>query len=362
MKTLFALLFILFAISCRKEAPVKPVSEINTLINNSNLPPSSPITSIKYRDSLLEDVLINGATKKCRTYMVDRIQRLTSFDYFYAEDKADIWPGNLVQSKYLRENGRLISMGNFTRDPLNYTFQGSIGSKSVNIATPTNSVFQTTFDSVSKFFWFIPPTFSQQTVQITYSTEQALLDLGINYGFLAGNLAAKFQTINTSGYSTLFMVVKNIYFNSSVEYPSSPSGFFGQNVNVSDLKRIIGDDNVPAYISNISYGRVALIKLVSRFTQRDVKASVDLVLSGFGASLTTSQKNLVSELQLTVEAAPGPSYVLRSLNDVYKFMDEGSQFNHRNGCVPVAFEARYLKNNSILMTHTGISYKVNECL
>jgi thiol-activated cytolysin len=158
------------------------------------------------------------------------------------------------------------------------------------------------------------------------------------------------------------MVVKNVYFNTSVEYPSNPAGFFGQNVNVSDLKRLINEDNAPAYISNISYGRVALVKLVSSYAQREVKASVELVLRGLGASLTAGQKSLVSELQLTVEAAPGPSYVLKTLDDVYKFMDEGSQFNHRNGCVPVGYEARYLKNNSILMTHTGISYKINDCL
>ena len=362
-KTFFLLgFFCTIFTSCRKDPPVKPSSDINSAVDDVILPPPSPPTSVKYRDTLLEDVLINGVTKKCKTYMADRIQRLSSFDYFYAEDKGDIWPGNLVQSKYLRENGRLVSLGNFPRDPLNYTFQGTLGSKSVNITSPTNATYQSTFDDVSKLFWFMSPTFTQQTVQITYSTEQSLLDLGINYGFLAGNLAAKFQTVNTTGYTTLYMIVKSVYFNTSVEYPSNPAGFFGQNVNVSDLKRLIAEDNAPAYISNISYGRVALVKLVSSFNQRDVKASVELVLRGFGASLSSSQQKIVSDLQLTVEAAPGPNYVLKSLEDVNKFMDEGSQFNHRNGCVPVGYEARYLKNNSILMTHTGISYKINDCL
>ena len=128
------------------------------------------------------------------------------------------------------------------------------------------------------------------------------------------------------------------------------------------MKRLIAEDNPPAYISNISYGRVALVKLVSSFNQRDVKASVELVFRGLGATLSTSQQKIVSDLQLTVEAAPGPSFVLKTLDDVYNFMDEGSQFNHRNGCVPVGYEARYLKNNSILMTHTGIIYKINDCL
>lgn len=359
---LVSVLILISCISCKKDPPSKPVSDINSAVDAAILPPPSPQSSIKYRDTLLEDLLINGVVKKCKTYMADRIQRISSFDYFYAEDKGDIWPGNLVQSKYLRENGRLVSIGNFPRDPLNYTFQGTLGSKSVNVVSPTNANYQSTFDDVSKLFWFMPPTYTQQTVQITYSTEQSLLDMGVNYGFLTGGLAAKLQTTNTIGSTTLYMVVKNIYFNSSVVYPSNPAGFFGQDVNVSDLKRLIDEDNPPAYISNVSFGRMAIVKLVSNYNQRDVKASVELVFKGLGASLTTSQQKLVSELQLTVEAAPGPSYVMKSIDDVYKYMNDGSQFNHRNGCVPVGYEARYLKNNSILMTHTGISYKVNDCL
>lgn len=355
--------FILISISsCKPNEPLKPVDNINAAVDESPLPPPSPQNSIKFRDTVLEDLLINGTQTKCTTYIADRIQRINSFDYFYSEDKADIWPGNIVQSKYLRENGRLVSLGNFPRDPLNYTVQGTQGSTSFNLPSPTNANYQTEFDDVSKLFWFMPPTFTFQNVQITYSENQALMELGLNFGFLAGGLSTKFQKINTTGYTTMYMMVKNIYFNVNVEYPSNPAGFFGANVNVSDLKRLISDDNPPAYVSSVSYGRVALARVVSSYSQREVKACVELVLKGMSGSLTAGQKQILSDIQLTVEAAPGPTFMLKTLDDVYKYMNEGSQFNHRNGCVPVGYEARYLKNNSTLMTHTGFTYKVNECL
>ncbi len=349
-------------VSCNKDEPQKPVDSINAAVDESALPPQPPANSLKFRDTVLEDLLVNGVQTKCTTYTADRIQRINTFDYFYSEDKADIWPGNIVQSKYLRENGRLVSFGNFPRDPINYTFQGTQGATSFNLPNPSNAAYQSEFNDVSKLFWFMPPAFTFQNVQITYSENQALLDLGLNFGFLAGGLSTKFQKINTAGTTTLYMMVKNIYFNVNVEYPSNPAGFFGTNVNVSDLKRLISDDNPPAYVSNVSYGRVALARVVSSYNQREIKAAIELVLKGKSASLTAEQKKIVSEIQLTVEAAPGPSIVLKTLDDVYQYMNEGSQFNHRNGCVPVGYEARYLKNNSILMTHTGFSYKVNECL
>lgn len=347
--------------SCKKETP-KPATDINAAVDAVLLPDNIPANSIKFRDTALEDVLQGGVTSKCTTYMAERVQRLSSFDYFYADDKADIWPGNIVQSSYLRNAGRLVSLGNFPRDAMNYTMQGSLGSTSFNIQAPSNASYQGEFDKKSKLFWFMAPTYTYQNVQTTYSANQAFVDLGLNFGFLAGGLGARFQSINTNGLTTMYMVVRNVYFTVSAEYPSNPAGFFGNNVNVSDLKRILTPDNAPAYISSVSYGRVAMVRVVSAYSQKETKTAIELMLNGFGGSLTIGQRQLISSLQLSIEAAPGPDFSLKTLDDVYKFINEGYQFNHRTGCVPVGYEARYLKDNSPLMTHTVLSYKVIDCL
>ena len=156
--------------------------------------------------------------------------------------------------------------------------------------------------------------------------------------------------------------MRNVYFTVSAEYPSNPSGFFGNNVNVSDLKRVLTPDNAPAYISSVSYGRVAMVRVVSAYSQKETKTAIELMLNGFGGSLTTGQRQLISSLQLSIEAAPGPDFSLKTLDDVYQFINDGFQYNHRTGCVPVGYEARYLKDNSPLMTHTVLSYKVIDCL
>jgi hypothetical protein len=350
-----------FVFSCKKETP-KPATDINAAVDAVLLPDNIPANSIKFRDTALEDVLQGGVTSKCTTYMAERVQRLSSFDYFYADDKADIWPGNIVQSSYLRNAGRLVSLGNFPRDAMNYTMQGSLGSTSFNIQAPSNASYQGEFDKKSKLFWFMAPSYTYQNVQTTYSANQAFVDLGLNFGFLAGGLGARFQSINTNGLTTMYMVVRNVYFTVSAEYPSNPAGFFGNNVNVSDLKRILTPDNAPAYISSVSYGRVAMVRVVSAYSQKETKTAIELMLNGFGGSLTTGQRQLISSLQLSIEAAPGPDFSLKTLDDVYQFINDGFQYNHRTGCVPVGYEARYLKDNSPLMTHTVLSYKVIDCL
>ncbi|NBP04733.1 MAG: hypothetical protein EBV15_00735 [Bacteroidetes bacterium] len=350
-------------ISCKKEKEnIKPTTDINALVDQVTVPNNTPTNSIKYRDTALENVLLNGVTTKCTTYTAERIQRLNSFDFFYADDKADIWPGNIVQSSYLRNSGRLVSLGNFPRDNMNYNIQGTMGSTGFSLSNPSNNAYQAEFDNKSKLFWFMPPAYTYQNVQTTYSTQQAFVDLGLNFGFLAGGLGTRFQSINTNGLTTMYMMVRNVYFSVSAEYPSNPAGFFGADVNVSDLKRVLTPDNAPAYISSVSYGRVALVRVVSAYSQKETKTCIELLLNGFGGSLTTGQRQLISSLQLTIEAAPGPATSLKTMDDVYKFINDGYQFNHRTGCVPVGYEARYLKDNSPLITHTALSYKIIECL
>lgn len=357
------LLFLLQVItSCRKEEPiVKPESSINSIIDDTEIP-EVPEDKLKFKDSVIETILINGKTSNCLTYLAQRTQRIESFDYLYSQDQSEIWPGSIVQSKYLRNDGRLISIGDFPRDPLNYNIIGTMGSKGFKLNSPNRTDFNTQMDDHSKLFWFMPPIFTTQKIQTTYSTEQGLIDLGINFGFLSNNLKSSFQILNTSENSTMYMLVKSIYFNVTVDYPSKPSDFFGVETKAENLERVTSQDNSPAYISNVSYGRFALIKLNTKSTQQKTKLAIDLYFKGLTGSLTTEQKKILQELELTVEAAPGSSTLLKTIDEVYDFINDGYQFNHRTGYVPVGFEARYLKDNSPLITHTYLEYKVISCL
>lgn len=361
--TVFTVFTLMLLQACRKDkVPVKPSSDINSTVDAIGTPALPPANSIRYRDTAVEQILVNGTPVPCTTYMVDRVQRINTFDYFYTEDKADLWPGNVIQGKYLKEQARLISLGAFPRERMNFNFQGAQGSGSVSLDNPDHGSFQAAFSKKSPYFWFMPPLYTYQNTQISYSGEQGLLDLGLNLNFLAGGLGTRFQYINTNGLTTLYLFVKNVYFSVSAQYPTNPAGFFGAEINVSDLQRVVSKDNPPAYISAVSYGRMALVRAVSAYSQREIKTSIDLYLNGLGASMTATQRKIVSDLQLTVEAAPGPAYTIKTLDDLNKFINDGAQYNHRTGCVPVSYEARYLSDNSPLITHTGISYKVRECL
>jgi hypothetical protein len=348
--------------NCKKEVEIiKDDQSINGLVEETQIP-QIPQEQIITKDTQIEQLLIDGKTTNCKTFQVDRIKRIESFDYLYSQDQSEIWPGSIVQSKYLREDGRLISIGSFPRDEMQYNIRGTMGSKGFILSNPTLNDFNNEMNSSSKLFWFMPPIYTFQKTQTTYSTEQGLIDLGINYGFLRNGLKSSFQISNVDEYQTMYLLVKSIYFNVSVDYPSKPSDFFGNETDVERLKRVVSADNSPAYISNVSYGRFALVKVKSSSSQQKTKLALDLFFKGLSANFTAEQKKIIENIELTVEAAPGTNTMLRTVQDVYDFINEGYQFNHRTGYVPVGYEARYLKDNSPLITHTFLSYKVISCL
>jgi hypothetical protein len=351
-----------FIFSCKKEEiKSKPQNSINSIIEETQIP-AIPVEKKIAKDSAIEELVINGISSNCLTYSIELTKRIKDFDFLYSQDQSEIWPGSLVQSKFLRNDGRLVSIGSFPRDPMQFNIIGSMGGKSFKIENPNRNTFNDQMNNSAKLFWFMPPIFTSQKTQITYSSEQALLDLGINFNFLRSGLKTSFEISNINEHTTMYMLVKSIYFNVTADYPEKPSDFFGIDTEIENLKRICTIDNSPAYVSNVSYGRFALVKMKSSTSQQKTKLAVDILFKGLSANLTNEQKSILENLDLTVEAAPGSSVMLRTIQDVYNFINEGYEFNHRTGYVPVGFEARYLKDNSPLITHTTIGYKVISCL
>ena len=157
------------------------------------------------------------------------------------------------------------------------------------------------------------------------------------------------------------MLVKTIYFDVSIEYPASPSAFFGVNVNTEDLKRVVTTDNPLAYISKVSYGRIALVKFKSNYRQKEVKKAVQLKLGIVNGNLTVKDEQIISDLSLTIESAPGFDKTIRTMDDIIEFLDNGAEFHHRNGFAPVSFNTNYVYNNDPLATHSFTEYRVNLC-
>jgi thiol-activated cytolysin len=358
---LFALMGVVF--SCKKEETVnKDSTGLNNTVDSLNTLPTPPNNSSKVIDTVIENIILNGVSTKCSSLVVERIQRVKEFNSFYDLDKSDIWPGNIVQGEYIQSQGKVVGIGAFPREPINISITGSQGTKGITVVDPNKSNILTSISNNSRFLWFMPPVYTYQQCEIKYSKEQTFADFGLSYQFLAGNVKLKFDDITTVGSNSMYMLIKTIYFQASAEYPSNPAGFFKTGTVASDLKRVMSKTNPPAYISSVSYGRMAVVKLESTYNQREVVTALNVYFGKIGGDLSIGQKKIISDLKLTLESSPGPSTTINSIEELNAFLNNTSEYNHRTGFAPVSFEVRHLTDNSPLMSHTGFVYKINQCL
>ncbi|MFN9115773.1 MAG: hypothetical protein ACK5XN_37445, partial [Bacteroidota bacterium] len=83
MRIYLAFLISVLVLSCKKEEPpVKPSDDINATIDVIPIPADPPPNQIRYRDTQVEQFLVNGIAVPCTTFFADRTQRISSFDYF----------------------------------------------------------------------------------------------------------------------------------------------------------------------------------------------------------------------------------------------------------------------------------------
>jgi thiol-activated cytolysin len=353
------ILFILFFIvlfSCRK----KNEENINSLASSAGKFPEPPQNSERYSNPEIDSTLQGTAYIKCTTQTVNVVKRLEDYQYFYSQDYAEIYPGNIVQGKFLKD-GRLSSIGEFKRQDLNILMQNSTRSKSILVSDPNRESLTKAVTNNDYYFYFDPPLFTYVNCVRAYSKQQVTLSFGINANWLLANVGAKFEVTNEVGKSTVFIQLKQIYYTASVGYPDKASAFFDKKVKAKDLKNIFTQENPPAYINSVSYGRIAIAKVTSSYTKDEVIAALNANFKVYNVNLTSQQTQILNSCQYEVIAAGGPAIDTWDITKLSNYFTEGNTFTNRTGAVPVAYTANYLVDNSPFITHTVTDYVKRDC-
>ena len=81
----------------------------------------------------------------------------------------------------------------------------------------------------------------------------------------------------TKGIKKTFIAqYRQIFYTVSIGKPKCPSDMIHENVECCELERLgVGNNNPPAYVSNVSYGRVIYIKLETGSESTEVEAAFE---------------------------------------------------------------------------------------
>ncbi len=356
---LFVLIALFIAVqSCKKEE--KDEIAIDALVSNASKFSAPPENSELYSNAIIDSVLQGGVYQTCTTQTVNVVKRIEDYQTFYTQDNSEIFPGNIIQGKYLKD-GRLNSIGEFKRQPLTILLKNATRSKSVAVETPTRETLTKAVNGNDYYFYFDPPQFTVVNSVRSYSKTQSLLSLGLNANWLVADIDTKFTVTNEVGKSTVFIMLKQIYYTASIGYPDKPSKFFDKKVSAKDLKNTFSKENPPAYINSVSYGRIAIAKITSSYTKDEIIALLNAKFNVISGGITSQQMQILSSCEYSVVAAGGPAIDTWNIDKLSDYFTGGDVFSDRSGAVPVAYTANYFIDNSPFITHTVTEYTKRDC-
>jgi thiol-activated cytolysin len=363
MKKFYTHLFVLIVTSfanqsCKREA--KDEAAIDALVSDASKFEVPPVNSELYSNEIIDSVLQSGVYQTCTTQTVNVVKRIEDFQTFYTQDNSEIYPGNIVQGIYLKD-GRLNSIGEFKRQPLNILIKNATRSKSISVETPTRDNITKAVNSNDYYFYFDPPQFTIVNSVRSYSKTQSLLSLGLNANWVIADIDAKLTVTNEVGKNTVFIMLKQIYYTASIGYPDKPSKFFDKKVSAKDLKNTFSKDNPPAYLNSVSYGRIAIAKITSSYTKDEIIASLNAKFNVISGGITSEQSQILSTCEYSVVAAGGPKIDTWNIDNLSDYFINGDLFSDRSGAVPVAYTANYLVDNSPFLTHVVTEYTKRDC-
>ena len=167
------------------------------------------------------------------------------------------------------------------------------------------------------------------------------------------------------------LVAKAVMQNSNL----NPSDFFSATTTLDEVQNKMDNVEPPAYVSSVSYGRIIMVRMQTSNTNTSI--NLDAVLkyaTGVSAAVDVNAQyeSIISNSSLDVITIGGNAEVATSAINAaninegpgslnYIITGENAVYSASNPGVPIGYQIRYLKDNTLAKMGYTTEYTVEEC-
>jgi thiol-activated cytolysin len=194
------------------------------------------------------------------------------------------------------------------------------------------------------------------------SASQLQAELGVSAAILKG-LGIDFKAINEGKQSTYVMKYRQIYYTVSAELPQNADEVFADTVTKDVLaKNKVNSENIPAYISSVSYGREVYVVVTSNTSKTSINASEKLAASKFSFNSKQSWESALENCSVNVYMLGGASSNITDMlkvKDFDSFIDvigKETKFTSATCAYPLSYTANYITTNERVATKVTGDY------
>ncbi|CAM2797614.1 thiol-activated cytolysin family protein [Hathewaya histolytica] len=243
---------------------------------------------------------------------------------------------------------------------------GEDGKKVVNSPTysSVNSAINSLLDTWNSKYSskYTIPTRMNYSDTMVYSKSQLSTMFGCNFKTLSKSLNIDFDSIFKGEKKAMILSYKQIFYTVSVDGPNRPSDLFGDSVTSKSLAlKGVNNDNPPAYVSNVAYGRTVYVKLETTSKSSKVKAAFKALVENQDISSNAEYKDIINQSSFTATVLGGGAQkhnkvVTKDFDVIRNIIKNNSVYSPQNPGYPISYTSTFLKDNKIATVNNRTEY------
>ena len=287
----------------------------------------------------------------------------------FAANSGSMFPGAIV-------GGRTIETGLFTPRVLDrapVTFSASLegvvdGAVSATLDQPTLSSFRDAMGEIlgQEIVGNTPADIHSQIEEV-YSHEQLGLAVGLNVGWLNGDIAASMRFDDQETRSRFVVQFTQTYYTVDIDPPGTAADFFAPTVSLEDVEAEI-DDDPPTYVSSVSYGRTVYFAATSELSSQELRAALDFGFKGTvsdDGNVSLTHEEVLQNSEITAFILGGDSTLavdaIYGAEELREFIQSGGTYSAESQGAAIAYKLAYLHDDSPARFSLTTDYDVEEC-
>ncbi|EJK48855.1 hypothetical protein THAOC_32315 [Thalassiosira oceanica] len=197
-----------------------------------------------------------------------------------------IFPGNLVRADSKLVNGTPSAMTHQDRSKCTLTMNLPMGQTSSQVYPSVKGVHD--FIQANEKAWFeskggsVEPGVLDITCTEAFTKEQVSFRLKLKGQMGGDSLSSLLSVARDSEKRVLFACVRQEFYSVLVDQPKSPEKWFADSLSIADAKSAFSSESPPAYIGQVGYGRLTVIKMETdnKYNAYDMETSMNYMIKG----------------------------------------------------------------------------------
>lgn len=211
-------------------------------------------------------------------------------------------------------------------------------------------------------------TFSFETREF-YTMKQAMMSLRVSYKHLIGSVASNLEVNSSDETHTIASYMVQKMFTTSMETPQSPGDVFSdaltQEILNDQIERgRIGPGNLPVYVSNIVWGRIAMVTMTSTHSEFEMQTALEASYGALEGELEAGYRATLADCTIKVMSIGGEGVQVGALIEDIKQGNLGTFFDTDlplTSAAPISYTLRSLADTKIAYVGDTASYDITTC-